>query len=149
MSQSSNDTFPAAMHIAAASETARRLLPPSKLSATPRRQSQGVRRHRKNRPHPFAGCHALTLGQEFSGYVNLLDRDGAASPSPSTPLRSRHRGTAVAPASTRIPSSPIVPPQNRRAHRPSLPSHPTNSPLSAHDELVFASGALKTLAPRS
>src|ERR1700693_461023 len=77
MSQSSNDTFPAAMHIAAASETARRLLPALKNLRDPldakAEEFAGivkiVRTHLQD-------ATPLTLGQEFSGYVNLLDRDG-------------------------------------------------------------------------
>src|SRR5882762_6912980 len=77
MSQSSNDTFPAAMHIAAASETARRLLPAIKtlrdaLDAKTREFADIVKIGRTH----LQDATPLTLGQEFSGYVNLLDRDG-------------------------------------------------------------------------
>src|ERR1700752_4925372 len=77
MSQSSNDTFPAAMHIAAAMETARRLLPAIKL----RRDALEAKRKefadivKIGRTH-LQDATPLTVGQEFSGWVNLLDRDG-------------------------------------------------------------------------
>src|SRR5262249_51111657 len=72
MSQSSNDTFPAAMHIAAATETARRLVPAIKV----------LRDELDAKAKEFAGivkigrthlqdATPLTLGQEFSGYVSL------------------------------------------------------------------------------
>src|SRR2546425_1211257 len=78
MSQSSNDTFPAAMHIAAAMETARRLLPAVKklrdaLDAKAR-QFAGI--VKIGRTH-LQDATPLTVGQEFSGWVSMLDRDGA------------------------------------------------------------------------
>src|SRR3981189_3132949 len=77
MSQSSNDTFPAAMHIAAATETARGLLPAIKtlrdaLDAKAREFADIVKMGRRH----LQDAAALTHGQEFSGYVNVLDRDG-------------------------------------------------------------------------
>src|SRR6266478_2700368 len=77
MSQSSNDTFPAAMHIAAATETARRLLPAVKnlrdaLDAKAKEFADVVKIGRTH----LQDATPLTLGQEFSGYVNMLDRDG-------------------------------------------------------------------------
>ena len=59
MSQSSNDTFPTAMHIAAAEEIVFRLLPLRRRAA--RRagaQERGVRRHHQNRAHPSHGRRA-------------------------------------------------------------------------------------------
>src|ERR1700737_1841844 len=78
MSQSSNDTFPTAMHIAAAAETARRLLPAVKklrdaLDAKAKEFADIVKIGRTH----LQDATPLTLGQEFSGYVSLLDRDGA------------------------------------------------------------------------
>src|SRR5437016_10796100 len=77
MSQSSNDTFPAAMHIAAAAETARRLLPAVKnlrdaLDAKAKEYTGIVKIGRTH----LQDANPITMGQEFSGYVSLLDRDG-------------------------------------------------------------------------
>ena len=58
MSQSSNDTFPTAMHIAAATETSRRLLRGEETARRDRRQGEGVRRRRQDRPHASAGRDA-------------------------------------------------------------------------------------------
>src|SRR4030081_2321685 len=74
MSQSSNDTFPAAMHIAAATETSRRLLPAVKnlrdaLDAKAREFAAIVKIGRTH----LQDATPLTLGQEFSGYVAQLD----------------------------------------------------------------------------
>src|SRR6516165_5681447 len=77
MSQSSNDTFPAAMHIAAATETSRRLLPAVKKLRdaldTKAREFPSV--VKIGRTH-LQDATPLTVGQEFSGWVSLLDRDG-------------------------------------------------------------------------
>ena len=77
MSQSSNDTFPAAMHIAAAAETSRRLLPAVKrlrdaLDTKAKDFASVVKIGRTHRQD----ATPLTVGQEFSGWVSLLDRDG-------------------------------------------------------------------------
>ena len=59
MSQSSNDSFPTALHIAAALAVDARLLPAlDRLHARARRQGEGVGRHRQDRPHPSAGRDA-------------------------------------------------------------------------------------------
>src|SRR5262250_1923098 len=76
MSQSSNDTFPAAMHIAAATETSRRLLPAVKrmrdtLDAKAREFGPIVKIGRTH----LQDATPLTVEQEFSGWVSLLDRD--------------------------------------------------------------------------
>src|ERR1700756_5610278 len=78
MSQSSNDTFPTAMHIAAATETARRLIPAVKklrdvLLAKSLEFADIVKIGRTH----LQDATPLTFGQEFSGWVNMLDRDGA------------------------------------------------------------------------
>src|SRR5439155_6822303 len=77
MSQSSNDTFPTAMHIAAATETSRRLLPAIKTlrDALDAKAKESAGIVKIGRTH-LQDATPLTLGQEFSGYVNMLDRDG-------------------------------------------------------------------------
>ncbi len=75
MSQSSNDTFPTAMHIAAAEEVRSLLLPRVATSCatpwTPRRR-RSVHIVKIGRTH-LMDAVPLTLGQEFSGYVAQLD----------------------------------------------------------------------------
>jgi fumarate hydratase, class II len=150
MSQSSNDTFPTAMHIAAAAETARRLLPAVKklrdaLDAKAKEFADIVKIGRTH----LQDATPLTLGQEFSGYVSLLDRDGARIAMALDGLYDLAiGGTAVG---TGLNAHPEF--AERAARKISelagLPfrSHPNKfAALSAHDEIVFASGALKTLA---
>jgi fumarate hydratase class II len=150
MSQSSNDTFPTAMHIAAAAETARRLLPAVKKlrDALDDKAKEFADIVKIGRTH-LQDATPLTLGQEFSGYVNLLDRDGARIAMALDGLYDLAiGGTAVG---TGLNAHPEF--AERAARKISeltgLPfrSHPNKfAALSAHDEIVFASGALKTLA---
>src|SRR5271156_3102268 len=76
MSQSSNDTFPTAMHIAAAAETARRLLPAIKnvhdaIAAKAKEFNDVVKIGRTH----LQDAVPLTFGQEFGGWAALLERD--------------------------------------------------------------------------
>src|SRR5713101_4301982 len=150
MSQSSNDTFPAAMHIAAATETDRRLLPAIKTlrDALDVKAKEFADIVKIGRTH-LQDATPLTLGQEFSGYVNLLDRDGGRVAVALDGLYDLAiGGTAVG---TGLNAHPEFAGKTARkiAELTGLPfrSHPNKfAALSAHDEIVFASGALKTLA---
>src|SRR5580704_4617337 len=150
MSQSSNDTFPAAMHIAAATETRQKLLPAVKklrdaLDAKAKEFAGIVKIGRTQ----LQDATPLTVGQEFSGYVNLLDRDGGRIAMALDGLYDLAiGGTAVG---TGLNAHPEFAERAAKkiAELTGLPfrSHPNKfAALSAHDELVFASGALKTLA---
>jgi fumarate hydratase class II len=126
MSQSSNDTFPTAMHIAAASRVAEVLIPAvSRLRdaiAAKAREFQDV--VKIGRTH-LMDATPLTVGQEMSGWVSLLDRDIA-------------RLKLVLPGLQDLAIGELT--------GLGFKSHPNKfAALSAHDEIVFASGALKTL----
>src|SRR5262249_27392983 len=91
----------------------------------------------------------LSVGQEFSGWASLLDRDldrlNAVLPGL---YELALGGTAVGTGLNTHPEF-ADPPAARIAELTGLPfvSHPNKfAALSAHDELVFASGALRTLA---
>ena len=150
MSQSSNDTFPTAMSIAAATETAQRLLPAVKklrdvLLAKSLEFADIVKIGRTH----LQDATPLTFGQEFSGWVNMLDRDGARIAVALDGLYDLAiGGTAVG---TGLNAHPEFAERAARkiAELTGLPfrSHPNKfNALAAHDEIVFASGALKTLA---
>ena len=150
MSQSSNDTFPTAMHIAAAAETSRRLLPAVKrlrdaIDAKAKEFRDVVKIGRTH----LQDATPLTVGQEFSGWVSLLDRDGARIAVVVDGLLDLAiGGTAVG---TGLNAHPEFAERAAKkiAELTGLPfrSHPNKfASLSAHDEIVFASGALKTLA---
>src|ERR1700693_2135129 len=150
MSQSSNDTFPTAMHIAAATETARKLLPAvtNLRDALDAKAKKFVGIVKIGRTH-LQDATPLTVGQEFSGWVSLLDRDVKRINEALDGLYDLAiGGTAVG---TGLNAHPEF--AERAARKISeltgLPfrSHPNKfAALSAHDEIVFASGALKTLA---
>src|ERR1700726_559656 len=150
MSQASNDTFPTAMHIAAATETVRTLVPAVKhlrdaLDAKAR-EFMGI--VKIGRTH-LQDATPLTVGQEFSGWVSLLDRDIKRINEALDGLYDLAiGGTAVG---TGLNAHPEFAERAARkiSELPGLPfrSHPNKfAALSAHDEIVFASGALKTLA---
>src|SRR3981189_2720664 len=150
MSQSSNDTFPTAMSIAAATETARRLLPAGKKLRDVRlaKSLEFADIVKIGRTH-LQDATPLTFGQEFSAWVNMLDRDGARIAVALDGLYDLAiGGTAVG---TGLNAHPEFAERAARkiAELTGLPfrSHPNKfTALSAHDEIVFASGALKTLA---
>jgi fumarate hydratase, class II len=149
MSQSSNDTFPTAMHIAAASRVAEALIPAvSRLRdaiAAKARKFQDV--VKIGRTH-LMDATPLTVGQEMSGWVSLLDRDITRLKVALPGLYDLAiGGTAVG---TGLNAHPEFAERAAKiiAELTGLPfrSHPNKfAALSAHDEIVFASGALKTL----
>jgi fumarate hydratase, class II len=150
MSQSSNDTFPTAMHIAAASRVVEALIPAVEklrgaLDAKARKFASVVKIGRTH----LMDATPLTVGQEMSGWVSLLDRDVVRLKQVLPGLYDLAiGGTAVG---TGLNSHPEFAERaaNKIAELTGLPfkSHPNKfAALSAHDELVFASGALKTLA---
>jgi fumarate hydratase class II len=149
MSQSSNDTFPTAMHIAAASRVAEVLIPAVERLCdaiqAKARQFQDV--VKIGRTH-LMDATPLTVGQEMSGWANQLDRDVERLKQVLPGLYDLAiGGTAVG---TGLNSHPEFAERAAKkiAELTQLPfkSHPNKfAALSAHDELVFASGALKTL----
>ena len=150
MSQSSNDTFPTAMSIAAAEVVVHNLLPAVRelrsVLDTKAKAFDGI--VKIGRTH-LQDATPITLGQEFSGYVALLDADlGRIETTLPGIMSLGIGGTAVG---TGLNSHPEF---GDRAAKTisdltglSFTSNPNKfAALSAHDEFVFASGALKTLA---
>ena len=150
MSQSSNDTFPTAMHIAAAGDSATLLIPRCKnlrdaIDAKAREFKDVVKIGRTH----LQDATPLTVGQEFSGWASLLDRDIERMKIALAGLYDLAiGGTAVGTGLNAHPEFAERAAQ-KIAELTGLPfkSHPNKfAALSAHDEIVFASGALKTLA---
>ena len=150
MSQSSNDTFPTAMHIAAARQMTDRLIPAvtSLRNALNAKAVAFAEITKIGRTH-LMDAVPLTLGQEFSGYVSQLDADldrlalvlpglyelAAGGTAVGTGLNTHPEfGERVASAIAELTGAPFVTAPNKFAA------------LAGHDALVFASGALKTLA---
>jgi fumarate hydratase class II len=149
MSQSSNDTFPTAMYIAAA-ESLSALIPTVEkvydgIGAKALAFSDVVKIGRTH----LQDATPLTVGQEFGGWANLIQRDVDRLKMVLDGLFDLAiGGTAVG---TGLNSHPEFAERAAAqiAEITGLPfrSHPNKfAALSAHDEIVFASGALKTLA---
>ncbi|HEV7858826.1 MAG TPA: class II fumarate hydratase [Pyrinomonadaceae bacterium] len=148
MSQSSNDTFPTAMHIAAA-ERLNSLIPEvlrvhDAIDAKAKEYADVVKIGRTH----LQDATPLTVGQEMSGWASLLERDIERLKMVLPGLYDLAiGGTAVG---TGLNSHPEFGERAaaKIASLTGLPfkTHPNKfAALSAHDELVFASGALKTL----
>ncbi len=149
MSQSSNDTFPTAMHIAAA-ERLNQLIPEVQRlhDAIDAKAKEFADVVKIGRTH-LQDATPLTVGQEMSGWASLVERDIERLRMVLPGLYDLAiGGTAVG---TGLNSHPEFGERAARkiAELTGLPfkSHPNKfAALSAHDEIVFASGALKTLA---
>ena len=150
MSQSSNDTFPTAMHIAAVVSLEDRLLPALEgLAATLKRlEAENADVVKSGRTH-LQDAVPITLGQEISGWRTSLERDAALLRAALPPLHELALGgtavgtglnapagfdTAVAEEVAALTGKPFVTAPNK-FHA-----------LTSKDELVFAHGALKALA---
>ncbi len=149
-SQSSNDTFPTAMHIAATTSLINQLIPAIKelRQALLEKQHQFAKIVKVGRTH-LQDAVPLTLGQEFSGYIAQLD---AALKNIEVTLPGLYElalgGTAVG---TGINAHPKF--GERAAEKiarltelPFVTAPNKFAALAAHDAIVFSSGALKTLA---
>jgi fumarate hydratase, class II len=150
MSQSSNDTFPTAMNIAAVTVVREKLIPAvtvlrDALDAKAREFADIVKIGRTH----LQDATPVTLGQEFSGYVAMLDADLArlkeslpgleslaiGGTAVGTGLNSHPKfGETAAARIAKITGFPFVSAPNKFAA------------LSSHGEFVYASGALKSLA---
>jgi len=149
MSQSSNDTFPAAMHIAAA-EQMNKLIPRVQEvhDAIDAKAVEFKDVVKIGRTH-LQDATPLTVGQEMSGWASLLARDVERLTMTLPGLYDLAiGGTAVG---TGLNAHPEFGERAAKkiAELTGLPfkSHPNKfAALSSHDEIVFCSGALKTLA---
>jgi fumarate hydratase class II len=150
MSQSSNDTFPTAMHMAAVERILQALLPAllklrDALDAKAREFADIVKIGRTH----LMDAVPLTLGQEFSGYVAQLDDDRKRIESVLPSLYELALGgTAVGTGLNTHPRFADLA-AKKIGELTGLPfvSAPNKfAALAAHDALVMASGALRTLA---
>ena len=150
MSQSSNDTFPTAMHVAAVCETEKALYPAiDRLIKTFKRlESENTDAVKCGRTH-LEDATPITFAQEISGWRASLERGREMISLSLSPLRRLALGatavgtglnaprgfdTAVAEEISRITGTEFVTAENK-FHA-----------LTSKDELVFAHGAIKALA---
>ena len=150
MGQSSNDIFPTAMHVAAARAVAQHLLPAlDQLRATLQRKSEEFAGIIKIGRTHLQDATPLSLGQEFSGYVAQLDHARQMLEATLAPLlRLAAGGTAVGTGlNTHVEFGERLAAQLSQRTGLAFISAPNKfAALAAHDELVSAHGALKTLA---
>ena len=150
MSQSSNDAFPTAMHIAAAGMVVQRLLPAVQMLAESlQEKSQAFSGIVKVGRTHLMDAVPMTLGQEFSGYAAQVDRG-------------RQRIAACLPRLYELALGGTAVGTGLNAHRqfadlaarkiaeltglPFVTAPNKFEALAAHDTMVETSGALKTLA---
>jgi len=150
MSQSSNDCFPTAMHIACAEETVHRLLPALRhlhaaLDAKARAWAHIIKTGRTH----TQDATPVTLGQVFSGYAQQV-ANGIARIEMTLPMLMElaQGGTAVG-TGLASPQGFDVAVAARIADITGLPF--TSAPnkfeaLAAHDAIVFTHGAIHTVA---
>jgi fumarate hydratase, class II len=150
MSQSSNDTFPTAMHIAAASQVTHKLIPAVEALRHTLDEKARAFKHiiKIGRTH-LQDATPLTVGQEVSGWVALLDRDILRLKESLSGIYDLAIGGTAVGTGINAPPEFAERAAKQIAELTGLPfrSHPNKfAALSAHDELVAASGALKALA---
>src|ERR1051325_7584331 len=149
MSQSSNDTFPTAMHIAAA-EQMNKLIPRVRevhqaVDAKAKEFKDVVKIGRTQ----LQDATPLTVGQEMSGWASLLERDLERMNATLPGLYDLAIGGTAVGTGLNAPPEFADRAAKKIAELTGLPfiSHPNKfAALSAHDEIVFCSGGLKTLA---
>jgi fumarate hydratase class II len=149
LGQSSNDVFPTAMHIAAALALEDLLAAAERLRQTLREKSAAFEAIVKIGRTHLQDATPLTLGQEFSGYVAQLEHAAGAVRSVRAGLfELAIGGTAVG---TGLNTHPDFAPRvcsilAAELGHPFAPAANKFAALAGHEALVFAHGALKTLA---
>src|SRR5579862_6125654 len=150
MSQSSNDTYPTAMHVAAAEEVTHRLIPALQLlrNALNDKAQAWSKIIKIGRTHT-QDATPLTLGQEFSGYTQQV-QNGLYRIEMSLPMLMQlaQGGTAVG-TGLNAPVGFAEMVADKIAQITGLPF--TSAPnkfeaLAAHDAMVFTHGAMNTVA---
>lgn len=149
-SQSSNDTFPTAMHIAAYRILIEVTLPGiEKLRDTLAAKSKSFMKVVKIGRTHFMDATPLTVGQEFSGYVSQLDHGIKAIKNTLSHLSELALGGTAVGTGINTPDGYA---ENVAKHIASLTGLPFVTAenkfeaLAAHDAIVEAHGALKTVA---
>ena len=149
-SQSSNDTYPTAMHIAAYKMAAEVTLPGmKKLRDTLDKKAKEYMSIVKTGRTHFMDATPLTLGQEFSGYVQQLDNGMRAVKNAMEMVRELALGGTAVGTGLNTPKGYDVLVAKKIAEFTGLPfiTAPNKfEALAAHDAMVELSGALKRVA---
>lgn len=149
-SQSSNDTFPTAMHIAALTAVEDRVLPAvAKLKETLGRKSGDFHDLIKIGRTHLQDATPLTLGQEISGWVRMLEKSEQMIRASAESLRELAiGGTAVGTGINAHPKFGELAAEeiSRLTGKHFVSAANKFHALTSHDELVYVHGALKALA---
>jgi fumarate hydratase class II len=149
-SQSSNDVFPTVMHVAAATEVARRLLPAlAALRASFEARAHAFRDVVKIGRTHLMDATPLTLGQEFSGYAAQLAFAERAIAAAAEPVHELALGGSAVGTGLNTRAGYDVAVAAQIAALTGLPFRTAPNKfaaLGAHDALVGLSGALRGLA---
>jgi fumarate hydratase, class II len=150
LSQSTNDAFPTAMHLAALTIFTQRLLPAlTEMIALFQAKAQAYADVVKIGRTHLQDATPLTVGQEFSGWVSLLARDVARLQVAADGLGDLALGGTAVGTGLNAPAGFGAAVAARLAAETGLAlrSHPNKfAALSSHDELLFFHAALATLA---
>lgn len=149
-SQSSNDTFPTAMHIAAYKILVETTIPGiTLLRNTLNKKAKAFNKVVKIGRTHFMDATPLTLGQEFSGYVSQLDHGLKAIKNSLAHLSELALGGTAVGTGINTPKGYDVKVARHIAKLTKLPFKTAENKfeaLAAHDAIVEAHGALKTVA---
>jgi fumarate hydratase class II len=149
MSQSSNDTFPTAMHVAAAIELGPLLTALKGLKSAFEKKAKEFHGIVKIGRTHLQDAVPLTLPQEISGYIALIERNIQRIQGATKGLFQLAIGGTAVGTGLNAPKHFGEKVSKKIAELTKLPfeSHPNKfAALSAHDEIVFASSALRTTA---
>ena len=149
-SQSSNDTFPTAMHIAAYKQVAKHTIPAIKnLRDTLDSKAKDFTNIVKTGRTHFMDATPLTLGQEFSGYVTQLNKSLTAINHSLEALKELALGGTAVGTGLNTPKGYDILVAKKIAEFTGLPFETAENKfeaLAAHDAVVELSGALKRTA---
>jgi fumarate hydratase class II len=150
LGQSSNDVFPTAMHVAAARALREEVLPATEaLRSTLAQKREAFASIIKIGRTHLQDATPLTLGQEFSGYVAQLEQAQSALRAALPPLYELAiGGTAVGTGLNTHPqfAARVCQRLSRETGLAFAEAKNKFAALAGHEPLVFAHGALKTLA---
>ena len=150
MSQSSNDTYPTAMHIAAAEQVARRVMPALEhLHAALKYKSEEFAHIIKIGRTHTQDATPLTLGQEFSGYAQQVGNSVRRIKETLYGLYELAQGGTAVGTGLNAPVGFAEKVAERIAaitHLPFVTAPNKFEALAAHDAMVFSHGALNTAA---
>ncbi|MEQ1930236.1 MAG: class II fumarate hydratase [Parvularculaceae bacterium] len=150
MSQSSNDCFPTAMHIACAEEIRHRLLPALRMLRNALNDKAGAWKDiiKVGRTHT-QDATPLTLGQEFSGYAKQVENGMARIEQTMPSLMELAQGGTAVGTGLNAPKGFAEMVADKIAQITQMPF--TSAPnkfeaLAAHDAMVMSHGAIATVA---